>query len=135
MKVTRQLITAVVVMLLSSFFPSCESVDGPDSPRPTADIIIRTEYIGLDEFKGDMSRIVVFVTDTDDNFISSNANEIKENTFIATVSPGKYVVSAEYIASDSNETNIVLDSFPVEVKDWQVLETPLKINLNKIAKL
>ena len=82
-----------------------------------------------------MSRIVVFVTDTDDNFISNNANEIKENTFIATVSPGKYVVSAEYIVSDSNDVNIVLDSFPVEVKDWQVLETSLKINLNKIAKL
>lgn len=135
MKEIRHLITAVVVMLLSSVFPSCESVDGPDPPRPTADIIIRTEYIGLDEFKGDMSRIVVFVTDTDDNFISINANEIKENTFIATVSPGKYVVSAEYIASDSNDANIVLDSFQVEVKDWQVLETPLKIDLNKIAKL
>lgn len=135
MKEIRHLITAVVVMLLSSVFPSCESVDGPDPPPPTADIIIRTEYIGLDELKGDMSRIVVFVTDTDDSFISSNANEIKENTFIATVSPGKYVVSAEYIALDSNDANIVLDSFPVEVKNWQVLETSLKIDLNKIAKL
>lgn len=135
MKEIRQLITAFVVMLLSSVFHSCESVDGPDPPRPTADIIIRTEYIGLDEFKGDMSRIVVFVTDTDDNFISCNANEIQENTFIATVSPGKYVLSAEYIASGSNHANIVLDSFPVEVKDWQVLETSLKIDLNKIAKL
>jgi len=135
MKKVRQLITAVVVMLLSTIFPSCEGIDGPDPPPPTANFFIRIEYIGLDEFKGDMARIVLFVIDKDKNFISCNANEIKENTFIATVSPGKYVVSAEYIASDSKDANIILDSFPVEVKDWQVIETSLKIDLNKIAKL
>lgn len=117
--------------MLSSVFSSCESIDGPDPPRPTADLILQIEYIGLDGFIGDISRIVVFVTDNDKNYISCKADEIKDS-FIATVSPGKYVVSAEYITPDTNDANIVLDSFTVELGPWQNLEKKLTINLYNI---
>ncbi len=52
--------------------------------------------------------------------------------FAADVKPGKYIVSAEYIESEANADNIILGSAQVKIKEYQVLEIPLKINLNKI---
>lgn len=108
---------------------SCEGVDGPDSPPVFADIAVHIEYSGLDDFKGELSTIAIFVTDENGNFIVRQADKIDgNNPFVVNCRPGKYVVSAEYV----NNGNIILENVNVELKAYQSLEVILKIDLNKI---
>lgn len=113
---------------------SCEGVDGPDSLPVFTDMTIRLEYSGLDDFKGELSRIAVFVTDENSNFIVRHADKIDGDTFTVDCKPGKYVVSAEYVNPNTDD-NIIFDSAQVEVVpttsgNWVIL----KIDLNKIEK-
>lgn len=113
---------------------SCEGVDGPDPPPVFTDMTIRLEYSGLDDFKGELSRIAVFVTDENGNFIVRHADKIDGDTFTVDCKPGKYVVSAEYVNPNTDD-NIIFDSAQVEVVpttsgNWVIL----KIDLNKIEK-
>lgn len=110
---------------------SCEGIDGPDPPPVYADMTIHLEYSGLNDFKGELSRIAIFITDENGNFIVRHADKIDgNNPFVVDCRPGKYVVSAEYI----NNGNIILESVNVELKAYQSLEVILKIDLNKIEK-
>ncbi len=125
----------IVTMLFTILtLPSCEGVDGPDPPPVFTGITVHLEYTGLDGFKGELSRIAVFVTDENGNFIVRHADKIDGDTFTVDCKPGKYVVSAEYVNPDTDD-NIIFDSAKVEV-----VPTPssdlviLKINLNKIEK-
>lgn len=121
----------IVTMLFAVLtLASCESVDGPDPPPVFTDMTIRLEYSGLDDFKGELSRIAVFVTDENGNFIIRHADKIDGNIFVADCRPGKYVVSVEYVNPDTD--NIILESTKVELKAYQPIEVTLKINLNKI---
>ena len=114
--------------------PSCEGVDGPDPPPVFSEIAIRLEYIGLDDFKGELSRIAIFITDEDGNFIVRHADKIDGDIFTVDCKPGKYVVSAEYVNPDTDD-NIIFDSAKVEVvPTTSVNLVILKINLNKIEK-
>lgn len=113
---------------------SCEGVDGPDPPPVFTDITVHLEYTGLDDFKGELSRIAVFVTDESGNFIVRHADKIDGDTFTVDCKPGKYVVSAEYVNPNTDD-NIIFDSAQVEVVpttsgNWVIL----KIDLNKIEK-
>ena len=125
----------IVTMLFAILtLPSCEGIDGPDPPPVFTGITVHLEYTGLDDFKGELSRIAVFVTDENGNFIVRHADKIDGDTFTVDCKPGKYVVSAEYVNPDTDD-NIIFDSAKVEV-----VPTPssdlviLKINLNKIEK-
>lgn len=111
---------------------SCESVDGPDPPPVFADITVHLEYSDLDDFKGELSRITIFITDENGNFIVRHADKIDEDIFTVDCRPGKYVVSAEYVNPDTEDDNIILESVNVELKADQTLEIVLKINLTKI---
>ena len=113
---------------------SCEGVDGPDPPPVFTDITVHLEYTGLDDFKGELSRIAVFVTDESGNLIVRHADKIDGDTFTVDCKPGKYVVSAEYVNPNTDD-NIIFDSAQVEVVpttsgNWVIL----KIDLNKIEK-
>lgn len=125
----------IVTMLFAILtLPSCEGIDGPDPPPVFTGITVHLEYTGLDDFKGELSRIAVFVTDENGNFIVRHADKIDGDTFTVDCKPGKYVVSAEYVNPDTDD-NIIFDSAKVEV-----VPTPssdlviLKIDLNKIEK-
>ncbi len=125
----------IVTMLFTILtLPSCEGIDGPDPPPVFTGITVHLEYTGLDDFKGELSRIAVFVTDENGNFIVRHADKIDGDTFTVDCKPGKYVVSAEYVNPDKDD-NIIFDSTKVEV-----VPTPssdlviLKIDLNKIEK-
>ena len=125
----------IVTMLFTILtLPSCEGIDGPDPPPVFSEIAIRLEYIGLDDFKGELSRIAIFISDENGNFIVRHADKIDGDTFTVDCKPGKYVVSAEYVNPNTDD-NIIFDSAQVEVLpttsgNWVIL----KINLNKIAK-
>lgn len=113
---------------------SCEGVDGPDPPPVFTDMTIRLEYSGLDDFKGELSRIAIFITDENGNFVVRHADKIDGDTFTVDCKPGKYVVSAEYVNPNTDD-NIIFDSAQVEVVpttsgNWVIL----KIDLNKIEK-
>lgn len=113
---------------------SCEGKDGPDPPPVFTDITVHLEYSGLDDFKGELSRIAVFVTDENGNFIVRHADKIDGDTFTVDCKPGKYVVSAEYVNPDTDD-NIIFDSAIVEaVPTTSVNLVILKINLDKIEK-
>lgn len=114
--------------------PSCEGIDGPDPPPVFADITIHLEYCGLDDFKGELSRITIFVTDENGNFIVRHADKIDDDTFTVDRRLGKYVVSAEYVNPDTEDDNIILESVNVELKSDQPFEIVLKIDLAKIEK-
>ena len=88
--------------------PSCEGIDGPDPPPVFADITIHLEYFGLDDFKGELSRITIFVTDENGNFIVRHADKIDDDTFTVDRRLGKYLVSAEYVNPDTEDDNIIL---------------------------
>lgn len=122
----------IVTMLFAVLtLESCEGVDGPDPPPVFADIAVQLEYIGLDDFKGKLSRIAIFVKDENGGFIVRQADKIDgNNSFVVNCRPGKYVVSAEYVNND----NIILESVNVELKAYQYLEVILKIDLTKIEK-
>lgn len=130
----KKLLFIATMLFTILTLPSCEGVDGPDPPPVFSEIAIRLEYIGLDDFKGELSRIAIFITDEDGNFIVRHADKIDGDTFTVDCKPGKYVVSAEYVNPDTDD-NIIFDSAKVEV-----VPTPssdlviLKINLNKIEK-
>lgn len=125
----------IVTMLFAILtLPSCESIDGPDPPPVFTGITVHLEYTGLDDFKGELSRIAVFVTDENGNFIVRHADKIDGDTFTVDCKPGKYVVSAEYVNPNTDD-NIIFDSAQVEVVpttsgNWVIL----KIDLNKIEK-
>ena len=125
----------IVTMLFTILtLPSCEGIDGPDPPPVFTGITVHLEYTGLDDFKGELSRIAVFVTDENGNFIVRHADKIDGDTFTVDCKPGKYVVSTEYINPNTDDHNIILESVNVEVQAEQPLEVILKINLNKIEK-
>lgn len=130
MKRMKLLIMSIGIIIMSAVFTSCEGIDGPDSPPQIAEMIIHLEYDGLEDFQGELSRIGIFVTDENGSFIMRHADEINDNMIIYNVTPGIYVISAEYIIPDAD--NIILGSTRVELTLHQVLEIPLKINLNKI---
>lgn len=132
MKTINHWIIPIVIMILSVAFTSCEGIDGPDPPPQFTTMIIYLEYEGLEDFQGELSRLAIFITDENGNFIVRHADKINENTFAADVKPGKYIVSAEYIESEANADNKILGSTQVEIKEYQTLEIPLKIDLNKI---
>lgn len=125
----------IVTMLFTILtLPSCEGIDGPDPPPVFTGITVHLEYTGLDDFKGELSRIAVFVTDENGNFIVRHADKIDGDTFTVDCKPGKYVVSAEYVNPNTDD-NIIFDSAQVEVVpttsgNWVIL----KIDLNKIEK-
>ena len=119
-------------MILSVVFMSCEGIDGPAPPPQFTTMIIHLEYDGMEDFRGELSRVAIFVTDENGNFIVRHTDKIDGNTFAADVKPGKYIVSAEYIESEANADNIILGSAQVEIKEYQTLDIPLKIDLNKI---
>lgn len=125
----------IVTMLFTILtLPSCEGIDGPDPPPVFTDMTIRLEYSGLDDFKGELSRIAIFITDENGNFIVRHADKIDGDTFTVDCKPGKYVVSAEYVNPNTDD-NIIFDSAQVEVVpttsgNWVIL----KIDLNKIEK-
>lgn len=125
----------IVTMLFAILtLPSCEGIDGPDPPPVFTGIMVHLEYTGLDDFKGELSRIAVFVTDENGNFIVRHADKIDGDTFTVDCKPGKYVVSAEYVNPDTDD-NIIFDSAKVEVvPTTSVNLVILKINLNKIEK-
>lgn len=130
----KKLLLIATMLFTILTFPSCEGIDGPDPPPVFTGITVQLEYTGLDDFKGELSRIAVFVTDGNDNFIVRHADKIDGDTFTVDCKPGKYIVSAEYVNPDTDD-NIIFDSAKVEV-----VPTPssdlviLKINLNKIEK-
>ena len=125
----------IVTMLFAILtLPSCEGIDGPDPPPVFTGITVHLEYTGLDDFKGELSRIAVFVTDENGNFIVRHADKIDGDTFTVDCRPGKYVVSAEYVNPDTEDDNIILESVNVELKADQTLEIVLKTNLTKIEK-
>lgn len=126
----KLLIMSIGIIIMSAVFTSCEGIDGPDPPPQIAEMIIHLEYDGLEDFQGELSRIGIFVTDENGSFIVRHADEINDNMIIYNVTPGIYVISAEYIIPDAD--NIILGSTRVELTLHQVLEIPLKINLNKI---
>lgn len=130
MKRMKLLIMSIGIIIMSAVFTSCEGIDGPDPPPQIAEMIIHLEYDGLEDFQGELSRIGIFVTDENGSFIVRHADEINDNMIIYNVTPGIYVISAEYIIPDAD--NIILGSTRVELTLHQVLEIPLKINLNKI---
>lgn len=105
----------IVTMLFAILtLPSCEGIDGPDPPPVFTGITVHLEYTGLDDFKGELSRIAVFVTDENGNFIVRHADKIDGDTFTVDCKPGQYVVSAEYVNPDTDD-NIIFDSAKVEV--------------------
>ncbi len=129
---TKLLLIATMLFAVLTL-ASCGGGDGPDPPV-FADITVRLEYSGLDDFKGELSRIAVFVTDENGNFIVRHADKIDGDTFTVDCKPGKYVVSAEYVNPDTDD-NIIFDSAKVEVvPTTSVNLVILKINLNKIEK-
>lgn len=130
MKRMKLLIMSIGIIIMSAVFTSCEGIDGPDPPAQIVEMIIHLEYDGLEDFQGELSRIGIFVTDENGSFIVRHADEINDNMIIYNVTPGIYVISAEYIIPDAD--NIILGSTRVELTLHQVLEIPLKINLNKI---
>lgn len=128
MKRMKLLIMSIGIIIMSAVFTSCEGIDGPDPPPQIAEMIIHLEYDGLEDFQGELSRIGIFVTDENDSFIVRHADEINDNMIIYNVTPGIYVISAEYIIPDTD--NIILGSTRVELKGS--LDIPLKIDFNKI---
>ena len=130
----KKLLFIATMLFTILTLPSCEGVDGPDPPPVFSEIAIRLEYIGLDDFKGELSRIAIFITDEDGNFIVRHADKIDGDIFTVDCKPGKYVVSAEYVNPDTDD-NIIFDSAKVEVvPTTSVNLVILKINLNKIEK-
>lgn len=128
MKRMKLLIMSIGIIIMSAVFTSCEGIDGPDPPPQIAEMIIHLEYDGLEDFQGELSRIGIFVADENDSFIVRHAGEINDNMIIYNVTPGIYVISAEYIIPDTD--NIILGSTRVELKGS--LDIPLKIDFNKI---
>lgn len=131
MKRMKLLIMSIGIIIMSAVLTSCEGIDGLDNPVFNT-MIIHLEYDGLEDFQGELSRIAIFITDENGNFIVRHADKIDENMFAADVKPGKYIVSAEYIESEANADNIILGSAQVEINEYHTLEIPLKIDLNKI---
>lgn len=129
----RLLLIATVIFTVLTLF-SCNGIDGPDPPPTFTEMTIHLEYNGMDDFQGEISRITIFVTDENGNFIVRHADKIDEDTFTVDCRPGKYVVSAEYVNPDTEDDNIILESVNVELKADQPLEVVLKINLTKIEK-
>ncbi len=127
MKRIKFLIMSLSIIIMSAVLTSCEGIDGPDNPVFNT-LIIHLEYDGLEDFQGELSRIGIFVTDENDSFIVRHADEINDNMIIYNVTPGIYVISAEYIIPDAD--NIILGSTRVELKGS--LDIPLKIDFNKI---
>lgn len=67
------LITTVLFMVLT--LSSCNGIDGPE-PAPTfTEMTIHLEYKGLDDFQGELSRIAIFITDENGNFIVNYAGK------------------------------------------------------------
>lgn len=128
MKRMKLLIMSIGIIIMSAVFTSCEGIDGPDPPPQIVEMIIHLEYDGLEDFQGELSRIGIFVTDENGSFIVRLADEINDNMIIYNVTPGIYVISAEYIIPDTD--NIILGSTHVELKGS--LDIPLKIDFNKI---
>ena len=128
MKRIKFLIMSLSIIIMSAVLTSCEGIDGPDPPPQIAEMIIHLEYDGLEDFQGELSRIGIFVTDENGSFIVRLADEINDNMIIYNVTPGIYVISAEYIIPDTD--NIILGSTHVELKGS--LDIPLKIDFNKI---
>lgn len=128
MKRMKLLIMSIGIIIMSALFTSCEGIDGPDPPPQIAEMILYLEYDGLEDFQGELSRIGIFVADENDSFIVRHAGEINDNMIIYNVTPGIYVISAEYIIPDTD--NIILGSTRVELKGS--LDIPLKIDFNKI---
>ena len=127
----KKLLFIATVLFTVLTLSSCEGKDGPEPPPPAfTEMTIHLEYEGLDDFQGELSRIAVFVTDENGNFIIRHADKIDGNIFVADCRPGKYAVSAEYVNPDTD--NIILESTKVELKAYQPIEVTLKINLNKI---
>ena len=126
----KLLIMSIGIIIISAVFTSCEGIDGPDPPPQMTEMIIPLEYEGLEDYQGELSWIGIFVTDENGSFIVRRADKIKGNTFIHNLTPGRYVISAEYINPDAD--NIILGSVRVELALYQMLEIPLKIDLNKI---
>lgn len=130
----KKLLFIATMLFTILTLPSCEGKDGPDQPPVFSEIAIRLEYIGLDDFKGELSRIAIFISDENGNFIVRHADKIDGDTFAVDCKPGKYVVSAEYVNPDTDD-NIIFDSAKVEVvPTTSVNLVILKINLNKIEK-
>jgi len=127
MKRIKFLIMSLSIIIMSAVLTSCEGIDGPDNPVFNT-LIIHLEYDGLEDFQGELSRIGIFVTDENDSFIVRHADEINDNMIIYNVTPGIYVISAEYIIPDAD--NIILGNTRVELKGS--LDIPLKIDFNKI---
>ncbi len=109
----KLLIMSIGIIIMSAVFTSCEGIDGPDPPPQIAEMIIHLEYDGLEDFQGELSRIGIFVTDENGSFIVRHADEINDNMIIYNVTPGIYVISAEYIIPDAD--NIILGSTRVEL--------------------
>lgn len=128
MKRIKFLIMSLSIIIMSAVLTSCEGIDGPDPPPQIVEMIIHLEYDGLEDFQGELSRIGIFVTDENGSFIVRLADEINDNMIIYNVTPGIYVISAEYIIPDTD--NIILGSTHVELKGS--LDIPLKIDFNKI---
>ena len=131
MKTIKHWIIPIVIMIISATFTSCEGMDGPGNPIFTT-MIIHIEYDGLEGFHGELSRIAIFVTDENGSFIVRYADKIEGDEFVVDVKPGKYFVSVEYIESETDSENIILGNAQVEIKEYQTLDIPLKIDLNKI---
>lgn len=134
MKRMKLLIMSIGIIIMAAVFTSCEGIDGPDPPPQIAEMIIHLEYFGLDDFKGELSRITIFVTDENGNFIVRHADKIDDDTFTVDRRLGKYLVSAEYVNPDTEDDNIILESVNVELKSDQPFEIVLKIDLAKIEK-
>lgn len=128
MKRIKFLIMSLSIIIMSAVLTSCEGIDGSDPPPQIVEMIIHLEYDGLEDFQGELSRIGIFVTDENGSFIVRLADEINDNMIIYNVTPGIYVISAEYIIPDTD--NIILGSTRVELKGS--LDIPLKIDFNKI---
>lgn len=130
----KKLLLIATMLFTILTLPSCEGIDGPDPPPVFTDITVHLEYNGLDDFKGELSRIAIFITDENGNFVVRHADKIDGDTFTVDCKPGKYVVSAEYVNPNTDE-NIIFDSAKVDVVpttsgNWVIL----KIDLNKIEK-
>lgn len=128
----KKLLFIATILFTVLTFSSCEGKDGPDAPPAFTEITIHLEYEGKDDFQGELSRIAVFVTDENGNFIIRHADKIDGNIFVADCRPGKYAVSAEYVNPDTDNDNIILGRVNVELKAYQPIAVTLKINLNKI---
>lgn len=115
MKRMKLLIMSIGIIIMSAVLTSCEGIDGLDNPVFNT-MIIHLEYDGLEDFQGELSRIAIFITDENGNFIVRHADKIDENMFAADVKPGKYIVSAEYIESEANADNIILGSMGGKTK-------------------